>query len=917
MRSLRSDAITNTHDVARSCRDDQTVTFPNGRAPEAMQDIKIRDIRNDHGSPVADTDTLTVDRRDVPPYPPLAQTYTDLREHASSLPARPRSPMLGLPSQKPRSRLSNPWTCSLLTLSCSAIALSLLILIGYAFTSRPPDNPKGCRMSYMRANFVPFRDFDTEHTRFASKYSLYLYREGGIDDDSRVKGIPVLFIPGNAGSYKQVRPIAAEAAYHHHNSIQHDPALRAAGKRPLDFFTVDFNEDITAFHGQTLLEQADYLNDAVAFILSLYTDPNRALRDASLPDPTSVIVVGHSMGGVVARTMLTRSKYVANSINTILTLSAPHIRPPVSFDSDMVAIYNDINDYWKQSYAQQWASRNPLWHVTLISIAGGGLDTVVPSDYASLHSLIPDTHGFTVYTSTIPHVWTGMDHLAIMWCDQFRKSLVRALYDVVNVNRPAQTIPRSDRIRAFRKRFLTGMEPGAERSLEREPSTFLTLSAANQPEVLPTGQRLDLSGLGTSSTSQVHIMPIPVKDSNLLRFTLLSDLSIGPAGSLDVLFCTIDDGHGSIPIQKSASTGLACKSAHVDAIAIPSSEQGARGYTDEFPPFSHLSYDLSEVSEFQFVVVVDKSNEANNHWVIAEFTEQKNSVSTIAQPLETILRQGVRRSLPAVRPIVTTLHVPAIHSSLLSYRLDLDQRCDAAHQRFLPLVRQYTIDPHESRYFVNPTSLFINLHSTSPYLPPPAINQATGGLSLQIWTDPACQGSMEVSLQLDMLGSAGQLYMRYRTAFGAFPTLVIALVLRKQFTIYNRTGVFVTFAAAMDECIRTSLPLIFLALTFLALSLTTPGGLGLREQHLIDGSDTFGLFSRTHGNDLLLGFHDRFFWFLIPLFGIVSVGVCIAANYVALFASSAIAAACKAIRVLGTNKPKSRYVTQDAVLPSC
>jgi hypothetical protein len=47
-------------------------------------------------------------------------------------------------------------------------------------------DPKGCRMSYMRPSYAKLNDFDTEHTRFASKYSLYLYREQGVDDDTKV-----------------------------------------------------------------------------------------------------------------------------------------------------------------------------------------------------------------------------------------------------------------------------------------------------------------------------------------------------------------------------------------------------------------------------------------------------------------------------------------------------------------------------------------------------------------------------------------------------------------------------------------------------------------------------------------------------------------------------------------------------------
>lgn len=355
----------------------------------------------------------------------------------------------------------SPWKCSLLTLATSACAMLVLLSIVYSFLSRQLD-PKGCAMSYMRPIFYRFPDFDTEHTRFASKYSLYLYREGGVDEDTRVKGVPILFIPGNAGSYKQMRPIAAEAANYFHNELREDTASINNGKRPLDFFTVDFNEELTAFHGQTLLDQAEYLNEAIAYILALYHNPQASVRESGLPDPKSVILLGHSMGGMVARSMLHMSNYQEDSINTIITLATPHSRAPVSFDVDMVSTYQDMNSYWRESYSLE-PENNPLADVTLVSVAGGGLDTMIASEYTSLTSIVPDTHGFTVFTSGIPHVWTGMDHLAIMWCDQLRKAIVKAIFDVVDVRRPAQTRAQSERITALRRRLLTGMESVVEK----------------------------------------------------------------------------------------------------------------------------------------------------------------------------------------------------------------------------------------------------------------------------------------------------------------------------------------------------------------------------------------------------------------------------------------------------------------------
>jgi hypothetical protein len=82
-------------------------------------------------------------------------------------------------------RLRNPWACSLYTLVTTLLGFAALFLMAQSFLTRQLDT-KGCEMSYMRPIFHKFDDFDTEHTRFASKYSLYLYREGGIDEDSRV-----------------------------------------------------------------------------------------------------------------------------------------------------------------------------------------------------------------------------------------------------------------------------------------------------------------------------------------------------------------------------------------------------------------------------------------------------------------------------------------------------------------------------------------------------------------------------------------------------------------------------------------------------------------------------------------------------------------------------------------------------------
>ncbi|VBB84091.1 Putative GPI inositol-deacylase [Podospora comata] len=799
-------------------------------------------------------------------------------------------------------RWRSPWAIGLLALVASITGIALLLTVVHSSVTRQID-PKGCRMSYLRPSYAKLNEFDTEHTRLASKYSLYMYREQGIDHDTRVRGVPVLFIPGNAGSYKQVRPIASEAANYFHDVLQHDPETYNAGIRSLDFFTVDFNEDITAFHGQTLLDQAEYLNEAIRYILSLYLDPRVSDRNPDLPDPTSVIVLGHSMGGIVARTMLIMPNYQTNSINTIITMSAPHARPPVSFDSQIVKAYKDINDYWRHAYSQQWANNNPLWHVTLVSIAGGGLDTVVPSDYASVESLVPDTHGFTVFTSTIPTVWTSMDHQAILWCDQFRKVLVRTLFDLSDVHRASQTKPRAERMRVFKKRLLTGMETVAEKTAPRsDPTTLLTVED-NSDTIIAQGERLVLRQLGTTGRVRAHLMTIPPPGPpEVKRFTLMTDIKLdqpGENGKLEVMFCSVvpsqpgQTGAGfpsQIDLSKgtAGTTRLACRSAAPDVIPLPGSNKTTafpfyRDLEKQVLPFYYLEYDLDDIAEQQFIAVVEKATNPTQGFVIAEFSEQSQSHQTAQIGLQRLLTSGLKFTMPAARPMVTEIKVPSLQSSLLAYNLRLSSHsCGNKEELFAPMVRQYLVEPFESKYFVNVRDAPISLHGVAPYVPPPLAKRSASedGLSFQFWTDPTCDSSIEVELEVDFSGSLGKLYMRYRTVFAAFPLLVVALVLRKQFRVYDTTGVFITFTESLDLCLRQSIPLMLASLTMLTVATANPNPAGSASfWHWNKSTSSLVDF---HLNDYLIGTQDPMFLFLIPMIGIICVGVCTVFNYITL-----------------------------------
>ena len=585
----------------------------------------------------------------------------------------------------------------------------------------------------------------------------------------------------------------------------HDPQALREGKTSIDLFAVDFNEDFSAFHGQTVLDQAEYLNDAVSYILSLYHDPRRSQRDPNLPDPSSVVLIGHSMGGIVARAMLTMPNYQSNSINTIVTLAAPHARAPVSFDAEMVHTYRKINDYWRQAYSQKWANDNPLWHVTLISIAGGGLDNVIPSDFASLDSLVPPTHGFTVFTSTIPDVWTAADHLQMTWCIQLMKPVMRSIMKVLDVNRPGQTKPRAERMRSFRKLLLTGMEDVIDKSLaHQEASTLLTLEDESNA-IVPSGQRLVITDLGRNKNHKVHLLPIPKQEDAVdKKFTFLSNQNLVEpknGDQLEVLVCSayvLQPGQSSnllsmnmdLSGDASGSTRLACKSTVSDVIRLPASTRESVYPFDKAEPFSYLQYHSGDFVDYQYFAIVDKSNEPTDGWAIAEFSERRQSLIETQVGLKRLLAFGFSEKLPADRPLVTEIHIPALCSSLLSFSLTLSpQACGEKAELFTPLLRQYLDEPHESKYFVNLKFANISLHGIAPFMPPALHAQTVdNGVSLQLWSDPTCNSSVDVILKVDVLSSLGKLVVRYRVVFTSFPLLIVAMVLRKQFKVYDESG---------------------------------------------------------------------------------------------------------------------------------
>lgn len=258
--------------------------------------------------------------------------------------------------------------------------------------------PNRCAMSYMY-EMPQYVNLNVSHSR----YSLYAYGEGKLSEavyKAEFSGIPVLFIPGNAGSFRQVRSLASIAL---RKSIE-----ESKYKVHFDYFAADFVEEYSALYGGTLNEQAAFVRQSIKTILNLYKGSIK---------PKSVVLVGHSIGGLIAKALFLDPDFDADTVKIIVTLATPHSAPVVNADPILNRFYDEIDQYWNE---------NDL-PVTLVSIGGGVKDVQVRpgltwSDHANLN----------IQTTAASSIWVSADHRCIVWCKQLALALNRVLFDLID-----------------------------------------------------------------------------------------------------------------------------------------------------------------------------------------------------------------------------------------------------------------------------------------------------------------------------------------------------------------------------------------------------------------------------------------------------------------------------------------------------
>lgn len=320
-----------------------------------------------------------------------------------------------------------------------------------------PSETNSCSMTYTRG--PSYKLVTHVKSELNYKYKLYRFdqvssRKHPSDSSLEVSGIPVLFIPGHLGDYKQVRSLG---------SLADELGKRETHK--LEYFTLDFREEASAFSTVFLEQQSSFMNDAITAILELY--------QARSKNQKSVVIVGHSMGGFVARRALLLPNYNKGTVKTIITLSSPHVRAPHVIDQSMASLWTSTNFAWEQgrnyNFITNLTKLNEtknihlqrsrklaltLGNITLFSVSGGRRDNLIDSKLSSVKDIIFADRGFSVLTKDIPGVDISVDHMCQVWCKQLMHAITSGLYEAADDEKGRMEIKTIDRVKAMSKHLL-------------------------------------------------------------------------------------------------------------------------------------------------------------------------------------------------------------------------------------------------------------------------------------------------------------------------------------------------------------------------------------------------------------------------------------------------------------------------------
>ena len=289
-------------------------------------------------------------------------------------------------------------------------------------------------MTYM---YPSFARINVENVaRYNIKYAVYRYdevsdyfsnKENEGEGRRKKRTTLALFVPGNGGSYEQVRSLGhttyalrvadSEAfkreKHHREQSHTYDDAI--------EWYAMDFNGESAALSADAVEAQIRTTREVLEnFILEKRSNAD-VIGTIEVQDEeisSVVLVIGHSMGGLVA-------KHAVNSIHlqkliarngtrrrlVVITLATPHAFHPSAFSLSVF-----LNHAWRKTNEKGGNI------ASLFSISGGVRDWQVSGNDAAYIVRDNRHRGRQVEIQTVKSR-ISCDHLAICWCKQVVLSL--------------------------------------------------------------------------------------------------------------------------------------------------------------------------------------------------------------------------------------------------------------------------------------------------------------------------------------------------------------------------------------------------------------------------------------------------------------------------------------------------------------
>ncbi|CAL1582641.1 unnamed protein product [Knipowitschia caucasica] len=549
-----------------------------------------------------------------------------------------------------------------------------------------------CSMTYM-FEYPEFRRVSLPRrvTRLYPAYGLYLYGEGVYAQETRnlkLSGAPVLFLPGNAGSHKQARSLG---------SVALRKAENIEGGLHFNVFTVDFNEELVALYGGSLLKQTHFLHESIKAILRLY-------KQLKSP-PQSVVLVGHSMGGVVARALFTLPKFNPNLVTLIITQASPHVAPVLGLDPYLLSFYRAVR--------QKWLKSERLSNVTVLSVGGGFRDFQVRSGLTSLPCSMDDPHKMSLVVTAVPRTWVSTDHLSIVWCKELVLATVRAFFDLLDPATRQFTEDPQRKSTVLNHHFIRHpVSPVGE--TQRTTASFL-----ESPEAWSEVNTLRLA-YTTPKEGQVKYFLFALSS----RRKAYSHFYCRSSGLQDVVSWV----YGCM--QKNGSS---C----VQAVDLSMG-------TEYLPPYKVLILDLNDLSVFTHLVVAASNVNGKQFTVECEWQREQSQTVTLSVPH--VLSLGMTASDVTVGSsgLLHTVQLKHFHQVYQAFRITVSSLCKTPRERLSNVYRLkvpwFREDSLTTATAPSVTEISGMLHTSRPDNFSSAI--------LQLHTAPNCQYKVSVRTSL-------------------------------------------------------------------------------------------------------------------------------------------------------------------------